>query len=93
MTASNIPADRAQLAAKVRAGRAILGWSQSELGERTGLSQRSINRLELGIVDVRRSTAFLIEAAFREFGIRFEDHPSGFRVVVDQAPIAHDQAA
>jgi transcriptional regulator with XRE-family HTH domain len=93
MTASNIPEDRAQLAAKVRAGRAILGWSQSELGEKTGLSQRSINRLELGIVDVRRSTAFVIETAFRDFGVRFEEHPGGFRVVVEQTPIAHDQAA
>lgn len=88
-----IHADRAQLAAKVRAGRAILGWSQTELGEKTGLSQRSINRLELGIVDVRRSTALVIEQTFREAGVRFESHPGGFRVIVEQPVVAHDKAA
>lgn len=93
MRSEIIDADRAQLAAKVRAGRAILGWSQTELGEKTGLSQRSINRLELGIVDVRRSTALMIEQAFREAGVRFENHPGGFRVLVEQHIVAHAQAA
>lgn len=88
MRTEKIDADRAQLAAKVRAGRAILGWSQSDLGEKTGLSQRSINRLELGAVDVRRSTALLIEDAFRDAGVRFEDHPGGFRVLVEQREAA-----
>lgn len=88
MSNDKIHADRAQLAAKVRAGRAILGWSQSDLGQKTGLSQRSINRLELGAVDVRRSTALVIEEAFREAGVRFENSPGGFRVVVEQREAA-----
>jgi predicted transcriptional regulator len=88
MDPDKIHTDRAQLAAKVRAGRAILSWSQSDLGEKTGLSQRSINRLELCAVDVRRSTALLIEEAFREAGVRFESHPGGFRVVVEQRQAA-----
>ena len=93
MTLDKIEADRAQLAAKVRAGRAILGWNQSDLGEKTGLSPRSINRLELGLVDVRRSTTLVIEAAFRDYGVRFEDHPGGFRVVVEQPSGVRHEAA
>ncbi len=63
--------DREEFAARVRAGRAALGWTQAELGARAGVTQRSINRLEHADVDVRHSTALAIERAFRDAGISF----------------------
>ncbi len=78
-----VSSDRHQFAAKVRAGRAILGWSQTDLARRTGLSQRSIYRLELAAVDVRRSTVVSLETVFANAGVAFEHQPDGgFKVVV-----------
>jgi hypothetical protein len=78
-----VSSDRYRFAAKVRAGRAILGWSQTELARRTGLSQRSIYRLELAAVDVRRSTVVAIETVFANAGVDFEHQPDGgFKVAV-----------
>jgi DNA-binding XRE family transcriptional regulator len=74
--------EAAKFAAQVRGARAILNWSQTELGERTGFTQRSIHKLEQGS-DIRRSTALAIVKAFRDAGIDFEELPSGpFKIVV-----------
>ncbi len=78
-----VNSDRHRFAAKVRAGRAVLGWSQTDLARRTGLSQRSIYRLELAAVDVRRSTVVALETVFRDAGIAFEQlADGGFSIVV-----------
>jgi len=78
-----VASDRHRLAAKVRAARAILGWSQTELGRRAGLSQRSIYRLEMAAVDIRRSTVVALETVFARAGIDFEPIAGGgFKVVV-----------
>ncbi len=78
-----VASDRHRFAAKVRAGRAILGWSQTELGRRAGLSQRSIYRLEMAAVDIRRSTVVALETVFARAGIDFEPAADGgFKVVV-----------
>ena len=75
--------ERREFAAKVRAARAILGWSQAELGQRVGVTQRSINRLEQANVDIRRSTAVAIEEVFRHEGVSFEVMATGgYRIVV-----------
>ena len=75
--------ERREFASKVRAARALLGWSQAELGQRVGVTQRSINRLEQAGVDVRRSTAVAIEGVLRDEGISFEMVPAGgFRITV-----------
>lgn len=80
---SAVSSDRHQFAAKVRAGRAILGWSQTDLARRTGLSQRSIYRLELAAVDVRRSTMVSLETVFANAGVAFEHQADGgFKVAV-----------
>jgi len=74
---------RDQFAAKVRGARAILGWSQKELAEKVGLTQKSVYRIEQGSVDVRHSTAALLEDAFVGEGIHFEQLGyGGFRIVV-----------
>jgi hypothetical protein len=78
-----VASDRHRFAAKVRAARAILGWSQTELGRRAGLSQRSIYRLEMASVDIRRSTVVALETVFARAGIDFEPIAGGgFKVVV-----------
>jgi DNA-binding XRE family transcriptional regulator len=80
-----VDVDREEFAAKVRGARAILGWSQIKLGQKAGLAQRSIYRLEMGIVDVRKSTAVALEAVFGDAGVHFEPVPSGgFRIVVSR---------
>ena len=43
-----IRVERHAFAAKIRLARAVLGWSQSELGRRVGLTQRAIHKLEQG---------------------------------------------
>jgi len=74
---------RRAFAAKIRLARAVLGWSQSELGFRVGLTQRAIHKLEQGETEPRRTTVRAIEEIWREQGIEFEDlTDGGFRVHV-----------
>jgi transcriptional regulator with XRE-family HTH domain len=44
-----------QFAAEIRAGRAVLGWSQTELAKRTAVTQRAIYCVEQNIVQYRGS--------------------------------------
>ena len=71
-------------AAKIRMARAVLGWSQSELALRIGLTQRGVHKLEQGETEPRRSTVIAIEFVWRDEGIKFEDLAGGgFSVTVD----------
>jgi ribosome-binding protein aMBF1 (putative translation factor) len=71
-------------AAKVRAGRAVLGWSQSELARRVGLTQRAIHKLEKGNTEPRRKTIKVLEEIWREQNIQFNDRADGgFQIEVD----------
>jgi transcriptional regulator with XRE-family HTH domain len=75
--------ERRAFAAKVRMVRAVLGWSQSELGVRVGLTQRAIHKIEQGETEPRRASVRAIEQVWREQGVEFENLPdSGFRVSV-----------
>ena len=75
--------ERHAFAAKVRMARAVLGWSQSELGVHVGLTQRAIHKLEQGDTEPRRATVHAIEEVWRDQGIEFEDlADGGFRVIV-----------
>jgi transcriptional regulator with XRE-family HTH domain len=75
--------ERRAFAAKIRAARAILGWSQSELGLRVGLTQRAIHKLEQGDTEPRRATVRAIEEVWREQSIEFEElADGGFRLTV-----------
>ena len=79
--------ERREFAAKVRAARAVLGWSQAELARRVGVTQRTMNRLEKSGVDVRRSTSVAIESVLRDEGIVFEPLPKGgFKMIVSKDP-------
>ena len=87
--------ERLMFAAKVRAARAVLGWKQSELGERAGLTQKSIHRIEQGTDDLRRSTVIIVEQVLKAEGVEFEDLPDGgFKVVVPKPVLAkHERAS
>ena len=84
--------DRQAFAAKIRLARAVLGWSQSELGRRIGLTQRAIHKLEQGETEPRRTTIRALEETWREQNIEFEDlADGGFRVNI--RPSAFEPAA
>ena len=77
--------ERIAFAAKVRGARAILGWSQRELGLRVSMTQKSIYRMEQGTHDLRRSTVVIVEQVLKAEGIEFEELPGGgFKVVVSE---------
>ena len=85
--------ERVTFAAKVRGARAILGWSQRELGARVSMTQKSIYRMEQGTVDLRRSTVLTVEQVLKSAGIEFEDLPAGgFRVVVSESTLSNLEA-
>ncbi len=78
--------ERCAFAAKIRVARAVLGWSQSELASRAGLTQRAVHKLENGDTEPRRMTVRAIEAIWREQGLEFEETgDGGFRVAVRSA--------
>jgi transcriptional regulator with XRE-family HTH domain len=75
--------ERHAFAAKIRLVRAVLGWSQGELGFRIGMTQRAIHKLEQGETEPRRTTMRALEEIWRENNIEFEDlADGGFRVSV-----------
>ncbi len=77
---------------QLRAARAMLNWTQSELAERSGVSLPSIKRLEVGEgplqirLDTLRKLSVALEAAGVEFtngeapGVRL---PKGPRTIAD----------
>ena len=71
--------------------RAALGWSQTELARRTGLTQRAIYRLENAAAGCRKSTISAIDAAFDEAGLRFQRMPDGgFSVTVPNSILGRE---
>lgn len=81
--ADTLRLERSAFGAKVRAARAVLGVSQDELADLIGLTQRSIHRIEQGLVEPRLRTIVTIEQFWSDRDIAFEDMPDGgFRLVV-----------
>ncbi len=90
-TRSGTDQHRHRFAAKMRAGRAILGWSQRQLAAKASLTQRSIYRLEKGDVDVRVSTMVRIDRVFQLAGITFQDSDDGgFLVIASPRSLARE---
>ena len=81
---------RLLFAAKVRASRAVLGWSQTELGRRTGITQRAVYCIENALTRPRKVTEQQIEASFAEVGLVFKFmFDGGFTMTVPFAAIGH----
>jgi DNA-binding XRE family transcriptional regulator len=85
--------ERAAFAAKVRAARAVLGFSQDQFARRIGLTQKSIHRIEQGLVQPKRQTVLKIQRFWFERGISFENlRNGGFRLAVDGDVLLRSQA-
>lgn len=65
------------LAKAIRAGRAVLGWSQADLARLTGLSLPTVTRLEIGSNEPRYETVRRILEIFRCSGLVVEISNSG----------------
>ncbi len=77
-----------QFAAEVRAGRAVLGWSQTELARRTAVTQRAIYCIEQNIVRPRKQTEERIVEVFSDAGLQFEPiSKGGFKMTVPDKAI------
>ena len=64
---------------QVKAARALLGWSQADLAERSGVSEPTVARLESvdGELGGREGTTHKIRAAIESAGIQFIDENGG----------------
>ena len=81
--------DLMQFAAEISAGRAVLGWSQTELAKRVAVTQRAIYCIEQNIVRPRKETEQRIIEAFTDAGLRFERLSSGgFKLTVPTKAIS-----
>ena len=56
---------------QIKAARALLSWSQADLQKEAGLSRATVNDLENGTGDPRRSSIDKVEAAFARHGVLF----------------------
>jgi transcriptional regulator with XRE-family HTH domain len=57
--------------AQIRAARGLLGWSQEQLGQASGVSRQSIDNLEHERTDARPRTFDAVQAAFEKAGVEF----------------------
>ena len=64
-------------AAKSRAARGLLNWSQGELAERAGVSKQSVTRIEAGTMDPRFSTMTALYQAIRSAGVEMAEDVDG----------------
>jgi transcriptional regulator with XRE-family HTH domain len=62
---------------QLRAARALVGWSQRELAQRTGLDVNTIKGFEQGRSNPTRSTLIALRKAFSEAGVVFLDADDG----------------
>jgi predicted transcriptional regulator len=64
---------------QVKAARALLGWSQSDLADYSGVSEPTIARLESADGDLggREETAEKIKTAIEKGGVEFIDENGG----------------
>jgi transcriptional regulator with XRE-family HTH domain len=57
--------------AQARAARALLGWTQAELVQRTGVAQKTITDFERGLTKLQRRTRAVLIETFEAAGIEF----------------------
>jgi predicted transcriptional regulator len=64
---------------QVKAARALLGWSQADLAQHSGISEPTVARLETarGELGGRQHTTEKITSALRKAGIEFIDENGG----------------
>ena len=70
---------RMRYSAQIRAARALLGWSQTQLARRAGLGLATLQRIERdeGIEKGKFSTVIKIQKALEQAGIHFTEDDAG----------------
>ena len=63
-----------RFAIQIKAGRTVLGWSQTELAKRAGIARPTVARIESFTMQPKLETAEKIKDALRNAGIEFSDH-------------------
>jgi predicted transcriptional regulator len=58
-------------AGQIRAARALIGWTQTDLAKASGVSEISIKNIERGATDPRSSTLGALQQAFDKAGVMF----------------------
>ncbi len=62
---------------QIRAARALLGWSQQKLADKSLLSETAILKLETQRADTRTSTVMKIRKSLENAGIEFVNRSDG----------------
>ncbi|HWU62862.1 MAG TPA: helix-turn-helix domain-containing protein [Ensifer sp.] len=57
--------------AQIRAGRALLGWSLSELAERAGISRPTLTKIEKDFDDSTSKSRRIVQRVLEEQGVEF----------------------
>jgi DNA-binding XRE family transcriptional regulator len=73
---------RVLFAARVRAGRAVPGWTQTALCKKTSITQRAVHGIEAGAVQSRIATVVRVDKTFNEAGLKFQIEPDAFTMTV-----------
>jgi len=71
-------------AAQTKAARALLGWTQEDLAERSGVVRRTLMSFETGMRSPRSETLEKIRTAFERAGIQFVNNPDTVGVLHHQ---------
>ena len=78
-----------KFAVEIRAGRAALGWSQTELASRAGVARPTVARIESFAMQPKLDTAERLKGSLREAGVEFLDQQpaGGFTMIVKGAAL------
>lgn len=75
-----------------RAARGLLGWTQSDLAQKSGLSKTAINNFEKGHSDIKYDSLIAIQSAFTMHHIEFLKH-NGVRKQTEKVSLVrHDNS-
>ena len=58
-------------AAQIRAARAMLGWSQTDLAMKAGISRRTLTSIEVGVERVSPESIAALRSVLQEAGLEF----------------------
>ena len=70
------------LSAQIRGARGLLGWSQSDLAQRAGVSLPTLNRIERGAIAPRYTTVERLMSAFSIVGVSLHGDPHDGGVII-----------
>jgi predicted transcriptional regulator len=74
---------------QLKAARAVVGWSQAQLAERSGVARPTIARIEALMMQPRLDTVGKLKQAFLQAGLQILDGEpvGGFSLIVNAAAL------